>query len=159
MLTAWAQLAVPTGSFIESSALTTVTGGVNYVKTLKLAHEISYLRSNMSEEETAKHAATAACVDVITAYLAVGSSDINGDIQFTEAGNALHGGTLTPAYDRIADLYNLWLNQLNAAITTFTTASDQIFLGNQDIVYQGDLKKWAKLANFMKLRIAARLIS
>lgn len=159
MLTAWSQMAVPTGSFIESSALTTVTGGVNYVKTLKLAHEIAYLRTNMSEEDAAKHAATAACVDILTIYLAISSSDINGDIQYTEAGNALHGGTLTPAYDRIADLYDLWLNQLNAAITTFTTASDQIFTNEQDIVYQGDLSKWAKLTNSLKLRIAARLIS
>jgi hypothetical protein len=158
MLTAWSQMAVPTGSFVESTALTTVTGGVNYVNTLKLAHEITYLRSNMSEEESAKHAATAACVDVLTAYLAISSSDINGDIQFTEAGNALHGGTLTPAYDRIADLYDLWLSQLNAAITTFTTATDQIFTSNQDIVYRGDLTKWAKMANSLKLRIAARLI-
>lgn len=159
MLTAWSQMAVPTGSFVESSVLTTVNGGVNYVRVLKLAREIEYLRSNMGAEEAAQHAATAACVDVLTAYLAIGSSDINGDIQFTEAGNALHGGTLTPAYDRIADLYTLWLNQLNDAITTFTTATDQIFTENQDIVYRGDLTKWAKLANSMKLKIAARLIS
>lgn len=159
MLTAWSQMAVPTGSFVESTALTTVTGGVNYVRVLKLAREIEHLRSNMGAEEAAQHAATAACVDVLTAYLAIGSSDINGDIQFTEAGNALHGGTLTPAYDRIADLYTLWLNQLNDAITVFTTATDQIFTENQDIVYRGDLTKWAKLANSMKLKIAARLIS
>lgn len=159
MLTAWSQMAVPTGSFVESSVLTTVNGGVNYVRVLKLAREIEYLRSNMGAEEAAQHAATAACVDVLTAYLAIGSSDINGDIQFTEAGNALHGGTLTPAYDRIADLYTLWLNQLNDAITVFTTATDQIFTENQDIVYRGDLTKWAKLANSMKLKIAARLIS
>lgn len=159
MLTAWSQMAVPTGSFVESSVLTTVNGGVNYVRVLKLAREIEYLRSNMGAEEAAQHAATAACVDVLAAYLAIGSSDINGDIQFTEAGNALHGGTLTPAYDRIADLYTLWLNQLNDAITVFTTATDQIFTENQDIVYRGDLTKWAKLANSMKLKIAARLIS
>lgn len=159
MLTAWSQMAVPTGSFVESSVLTTVTGGVNYVRVLKLAREIEYLRSNMGAEEAAQHAATAACVDVLTAYLAINSSDINGDIQFTEAGNALHGGTLTPAYDRIADLYTLWLSQLNDAITVFTTATDQIFTENQDIVYRGDLTKWAKLANSMKLKIAARLIS
>lgn len=159
MLTAWSQMAVPTGSFVESSVLTTVNGGVNYVRVLKLAREIEYLRSNMGAEEAAQHAATAACVDVLTAYLAIGSSDINGDIQFTEAGNALHGGTLTPAYDRIADLYTLWLSQLNDAITVFTTATDQIFTENQDIVYRGDLTKWAKLANSMKLKIAARLIS
>ena len=159
MLTSWSQMAVPTGSFTESSALTTVTGGVSYVNTLKLAHEITYLRSNMSEEDAAKHAVTAACVDVLTTYLALSSSDINGDIQFTEAGNALHGGTLTPAYDRIADLYTLWLDQLNSAITTFTTATDQIFTNEQDIVYKGDRAKWAKMANSLKLRIAARLIS
>lgn len=159
MLTAWSQMAVPTGSFVESSVLTTVNGGVNYVRVLKLAREIEYLRSNMGAEEAAQHAATAACVDVLTAYLAINSSDINGDIQFTEAGNALHGGTLTPAYDRIADLYTLWLSQLNDAITVFTTATDQIFTENQDIVYRGDLTKWAKLANSMKLKIAARLIS
>lgn len=161
MLTSWTQMAVPTGSFTESSALTTVTGGVNYVRVLKLAHEITYLRSNMSEEDAAKHATTAACVDVLTAYLALSSSDINGDIQFTEAGNALHGGTLTPAYDRIADLYTLWLSQLDNAITVFTTASatEQIFESEQDIVFKGDRTKWAKAANSMKLKIAARLIS
>lgn len=92
---------------------------------LKLAHEITFLRSNMSEEESAKHAATAACVDMLTTYLAIASSDINGDIQFTEAGKCIACGTLTPAYDRIADLYNLWLEQLGAAITTFTTATDR----------------------------------
>lgn len=159
MLTAWSQMAVPTGSFVESSVLTTVNGGVNYVRVLKLAREIEHLRSNMGAEEAAQHAATAACVDVLAAYLAINSSDINGDIQFTEAGNALHGGTLTPAYDRIADLYTLWLSQLNDAITVFTSATDQIFTENQDIVYRGDLTKWAKLANSMKLKIAARLIS
>ena len=159
MLTAWSQMAVPTGSFKESSFLTTAVGGVGYVNVLKLAHEITFLRSNMSEEESAKHAATAACVDMLTTYLAIASSDINGDIQFTEAGNALHGGTLTPAYDRIADLYNLWLEQLDAAITTFTTATEQIFPTKQDPIYHGDLTKWAKAANSLKLKIAVRLLS
>lgn len=30
-------------------------------------------------------------------------------------------------------------------------------VGNQDIIYGGDLKKWAKLANTLKLKIAVRL--
>ena len=159
MLTSWSQMAVPTGSFKESSFLTTAVGGVGYVNVLKLAHEITFLRSNMSDEESAKHAATAACVDFLTTFLAISSSDINGDIQFTEAGNALHGGTLTPAYDRIEDLYDLWLEQLNAAITTFTTATEQIFPTKQDPIFHGDLTKWAKAANSLKLKIAVRLLS
>ncbi len=159
MLSAWTQMGVPTGSFKENFILTTAVGGVGYVNTLKLAHEIDFIRSNMSEEDAAKHATTAACVDVITAYLAISSSDINGDIQFTEAGQALHGGTLTPAYDRIADLYDLWLTQLDNAIKVFTTAENQIFSTSQDIIYQGDVSKWAKLANSLRLKIAVRLIS
>ncbi|WP_455672104.1 SusD/RagB family nutrient-binding outer membrane lipoprotein [Phocaeicola sp.] len=159
MLFSWSQMAVPTGSFTESFTLTTATGGINYINTLKYAREIAYVRSNMSEGEAAQHAATAAAVDVLTVFLGIGASDINGDIQFTEAGNALHGGTLTPAYDRIVNLYTLWLEQLDAAVTTFSTAEGQIFSSNQDIVYRGDMDKWAKLANSLKLRIAARLIS
>lgn len=159
MLLSWSQMGVPTGSYTDNFKLTTAVGGVDYVKVLKYAREIAYVRSNMGEEEAAQHAATAACVDVLTCFQGIAASDINGDIQFTEAGNAAHGGTLTPAYDRIENLYNLWLEQLDAAIITFTTAEGQIFTNNQDIVYRGDLSKWAKLANSLKLRIAARLIS
>ena len=159
MLYSWTQLAVPTGSMSSSFKVTTTTGGVDYVNTLKYVHEVAYVREKMSVEDADKHAATAACMNVVTAYLALNAADINGDIPFTEAGQALHGGTLTPAYDRVADLYTLWLSQMDEAIATFTTATNQTFPANQDIVYRGDLKKWAKLANSFKLRIAARLIS
>ena len=32
-------------------------------------------------------------------------------------------------------------------------------LNNQDFIYKGDLKKWGKLANSLKLKIASRLIN
>ncbi|MDE5676341.1 SusD/RagB family nutrient-binding outer membrane lipoprotein [Phocaeicola sp.] len=159
MLLSWSQWGVPTGSYTDNFKLTTAVGGVNFINVLKYAREIEYVRSTLSEEDAAKHAATAACVDVLACFLGIAASDINGDIQFTEAGRGAHEGVLTPAYDRIENLYNLWLEQLDASITTFTTAQDQIFTSNQDVVYRGDVKKWAKLANSLKLRIAARLIS
>lgn len=157
MLYRWSQMATPTGGYSDSFVTTTATGGVDHIRTLKYLREIEYVLSNMSAEEAAQHAATAACVKVLSCYAGIGASDINGDIQYTEAANAAHGGTITPNYDRMKDLYTLWLEQLDEAITTFTTAKDQNFQKNQDIVFRGDLAKWAKMANSLKLRIAARL--
>lgn len=159
MLYSWNQMAVPTSSFAESFKVTTVKGGVNHINTLKYVREVEAIRSRMSETESSAHAATGAALDVISAILGIAASDLNGDIPFTEAANALHGGTLTPKYDRVADLYTLWLSQMDNAISIFTTAKDQVFPANQDMVYAGDKAKWAKLANSLKLKIAARLIS
>ena len=86
-------------------------------------------------------------------------SDMYGDRPFTEASMARYGGTLTPKYDRIEDLYTLWLGMLDDAITTLTTAKNQIFPHTQDVIYNGDVSKWAKLANSLKLKIAVRLLS
>ena len=114
--------------------------------------------SAMSEEEAAKYKNTQAAIDVLIAYLGIFDTDDAGDMPFTEAAQARYGGTLTPKYDRVKDLYDLWLTTLDTAISTFTTSSDQFDLGKQDLVYGGDWSKWAKLANSLKLKIAARLI-
>jgi hypothetical protein len=159
MLYSWNQMAVPTGSFNESFKVTTATGGVNHINVLKYAREIDYVLENMSAEDAAKHQATAACAHVLSIQLGINACDIAGDITYTEAARALHGGTITPKYDRTEDLYNEWLTELDNAIKVFTTATDQTFESKQDIIYQGKTEKWAKLANSLKLRIAARLIS
>ena len=112
----------------------------------------------MSEEDAAKYKNTQAAIDVLITYLGLFDTDDAGDMPFTEAGQARYGGTLTPKYDRVKDLYDLWLTTLDSAISTFTTSSNQMDLGKQDLIYNGDWNKWAKLANSLKLKIAARLI-
>lgn len=161
MMYNWNQMAVPTGSFRERIVTTTVAGaqGGQYISTLKYVRDLDNYRSNLSQEESDKYAQVAACMDVITAYLGIFDIDMYGDVPFTEACRAAYGGTLTPGYDKVEDLFELWLKQLNDAIVSFTTAQNQTFTGSQDIVYGGDMAKWAKLANSLKLRIAARLIS
>ncbi|MGL4520690.1 MAG: SusD/RagB family nutrient-binding outer membrane lipoprotein [Phocaeicola sp.] len=159
MLYNWSQLAVPTNSMTENVNVTTATGGVDVIRTLKYLREIEFVRSQMSAEDAAAHAQTEAATKMMSIYLGLSASDINGDITYTEAAKALHGGTITPKFDRVADLYTLWLDELDQAISVFTTASGQQFSANQDIVYRGDVAKWAKLANSMKLKIAVRLLS
>ena len=113
----------------------------------------------MPEEESAAYACYDAAMDVLVAYMGIFDSDFIGNIPHTEAAQALHGGTLTPKYDSVESLYDLWLKNLDAAIVTFTTAENQKFDAQQDAIYAGQKDKWAKLANSLKLKIAARLIS
>lgn len=161
MMYSWAQMATPTGGFTSTFTTTTATGqqGSQYIETLKYVRDLEHFRSTLSAEESAQYANIAACMDILTAYLGVFDTDMYGDIAFTEACQAIHGGTLTPTYDTVESLYDLWLGQLDAAVTTLTTSTNQIELSTQDVAYNGDVKKWAKLANSLKLRIAARLIS
>ena len=56
-------------------------------------------------------------------------------------------------------MFELWLKQLDETINYLRENNPQDVLGAQDFIYRGKLDKWAKLANSLKLRIAARLIN
>ncbi len=155
------QTAIP-GSSINPDAIVggSEQQGYQCISVLKYVNALKYERSKMEKEKSDQYECTAAALDVLAVYLGIYDSDFCGDIPFTEAATGRYqGGTLTPKYDRVEDLYNIWLETLNKSIKTFTTASNQIELGNQDVIYKGDWKKWAKLANSLKLKIAARLIN
>ena len=154
----WMQIMVSTGG-VTSLVHEGGAGTGGSIDVFKYLNEIKYVRSQMPEEESAAYAQYEAAMDVLCVYMGIFDTDFIGDIPYTEAAQALHGGTLTPNYDRVADLYDLWLNNLDADIAAFTTATDQSFEGAQDPVYGGQADKWAKLANSLKLKIAARLLS
>lgn len=155
----WTQLLVSTGGVTSTVFDGGMNSGFKSIDVLKYANEIKYVRSQMSEEESAQYEAYEAAINVLCAYMGIFDSDFIGNISHTEAAQALHGGTLTPKYDSVERLYELWLNNMDEAITTFTTAQNQVFEGAQDAIYNGQKEKWAKLANSLKLKIAARLIS
>jgi hypothetical protein len=155
----WTQVGVPVGGVTSSLADGAAFKGVLAVDVLKYVNEIAYSRSRMSAEKSAQYAQYAAALDVLAIYMGIYDSDFIGNVPYTEAGQGVHGGTLTPKYDRVEELYDLWLKKLDEDILVLTTAKDQIFKSSQDVVYNGDVKKWAKLANSLKLKIAARLIS
>lgn len=152
------QTAVPSGSITDNIIEGSERQDIQSISVLNYVNALKYERSQMTEEKSAQYEGVAAAMDVLSVYLGIYDTDICGDIPFTEAANARYGGTLTPKYDRVKDLYDLWLTMLDNAIQTFTNSSNQIDLGTQDVIYNGDWSKWAKLANSMKLKIAARLI-
>jgi hypothetical protein len=104
------------------------------------------------------HAAIARIMKVYNFQLLV---DEYGDIPYTQA---LNGATnITPTYDKAADIYKDLLVQLDGAISdinkTAASATSTFTprpVAAEDIVFQGDMKKWKQFANSLKLRILLR---
>ena len=155
----WVQTGVSTGGVTSTLADGAPAQNFKSLDVLRYANELEYVRSLMPEDESAKYAQYSAALDVLSIYMGIYDTDFTGDIAYTEAARAARGGTLTPKFDRVQDLYNLWLENLDNDIQVLTTANDQVFLGTQDLIYAGNTDNWAKLANSLKLKIAARLIN
>lgn len=149
------------GSGANESILTmTSTGdqGSQYIKTLRIVREMENELTNMSENDQETNAPYLAAAQVLTVYLGIFDTDLNGSLPYEEACRLKFGGSVTPAYDSQEKLFDTWLTELNNAIQTFTTPGAIITAG-QDAVFGGKVEKWAKFANSLKLRIAVRLLT
>jgi len=86
-------------------------------------------------------------------------TDTFGMVPFSEAGVE---GILTPKYDAQKDIYKGIIADLDNAMATIGTAErtgvgiDDV--GDNDIYCGGDLQKWKRLANTLKLRIGMRAL-
>jgi hypothetical protein len=90
---------------------------------------------------------------IMKSYTFGAMTDAMGDIPYSEAlkGNA----NLTPKYDTQHDIYT-------ALFVDLTTASQQIDpagigFASGDLLYNGDMTKWRKFANSVRLRLAMHL--
>ena len=157
----WSQLLSPSGGYTAQFTETTATGGQGsqYIKALRYRNDLNQYIASLGEDGNKFKAYSAAC-NVLAVYAAIFDSDITGDIPYTEAAMLAYGGPLTPKYDRQENLYSIWLGELDAAIATFADKTQE--MPNkpvQDPIYKGDMAKWAKMANSLKLKIAARLLN
>ncbi len=115
----------------------------------------------MSDEKKATYQAIRAMTFAIQIQPAMVNTDNTGSLVYTEAGLAPYTSPplLTPVLDNQEKLFDTWINELDNAIAVLHSSTDQIKLGRQDLIYQGDYGKWAKFCNLLKLKIAARLIN
>lgn len=82
--------------------------------------------------------------------------DLYGDIPYTEAN--LRGENTTPAYDDAETVYKSVIDRLTEAANLALNLPDNAEDPNgQDIIFNGDMTKWAQLANTIKLRMLIRL--
>ncbi len=158
---AWSGMGISTGGASESILTLTATGdqGGQYIGTLKYVREMEDILSRATEEEQAANAPYLHAAKVLTVYLGIYDSDMYGALPYEQACRLKFDNvTVTPEYDMQEKLYTTWLSELDAAITAFTTPG-AVMTASQDVVYGGNVAKWAKFANSLKLRLAARLLA
>lgn len=93
-------------------------------------------------------------------YNAIRVSVKYGDIPYSEAGIARVGGSLFPIYDDGQTILLEVDKKLKEVVAVVEAAGDTKNLGFaswSDYIYKGDIKKWAKFANVLRLRIASIL--
>ncbi len=84
-------------------------------------------------------------------------TDTFGMLPYTEASDP---DIITPKYDTQAEIYKGIINELDQAMQIIGDNTDTgggvDLLTKNDLFFNGDLQKWKKLANTLKLRIALR---
>jgi hypothetical protein len=130
--------------------------GVFYSQVLPNLFEIR--RQISLKPDSADYAKMGATTYILQVLQGIKVTDLNGSIPYSEAIKGRYEGVFNPVFDTQETLFATFLSQLNNAITTLSapsTATTKTF-GTSDVYYKGDWVKWIKLANTLKLRIAAR---
>ncbi|MEL6653506.1 MAG: SusD/RagB family nutrient-binding outer membrane lipoprotein, partial [Bacteroidota bacterium] len=103
---------------------------------------------------------------ILLAYKTFRITDLFGDMPFREAGRAFQSvDNVRPAFDTQESIYKFLLEELAWAVENInldlepTTASGAAYLsiGDFDTFLEGDLRRWVKFANSLRLRHAVRM--
>lgn len=81
-------------------------------------------------------------------------TDMFGDIPYSEALQGTSGPTLKPKYDAQKDIYYGMLKAITDAVAAMGSGNG---LGNGDQMYGGDVSRWKKFGNALRLRLAMRM--
>ncbi len=95
---------------------------------------------------------------VMKAYAYGQLADVFGDIPFTEA-NKLKEGILYPKFDNDAVVYDSLFNIINSGIADLNDASaaNPQRPGTDDLLYGGNMARWTKAANTLKLKLLTQV--
>lgn len=158
----WTQLTtVGTGnSSMDMMKMGPASGQDLYKSLFPNTRDIRHRIDAMSKTEMENYKAMRAVTFPIQIHVAMTITDKYGSIVYSEAAMAPYTNPplITPKYDTQKELFEQWLAELDEAIKDLSK-DNQIQLGSQDIIYNGDYKKWAKFCNLLKLKIAAHLIN
>lgn len=95
-----------------------------------------------------------AILRIYRVYMMSVITDIYGDAPYSEAGQGYLKEIYNPKYDTQEDIYNDFFTELKDAASALDAANDRI---TGDVIYNGDVAKWIKLANSLRLRYAMRI--
>jgi len=89
-------------------------------------------------------------------YLFAQITDLFGDIPYSEALQGASQLNFSPAYTRQEQIYTSMINEIKIASANLDPTK-AVFPGNSDPIYKGNILKWKKFANSLRLRLAVRM--
>lgn len=94
---------------------------------------------------------------IFRAWLFQNLTDSYGDIPYFEAAKSGDAFVASPKYDKQEDIYKDLLNELKEAAAQLASDPLQEDYGNADLLFGGDVDRWRKFANSLRLRLAVRV--
>ncbi len=95
-----------------------------------------------------------AVLTIYRVYMMSLITDVYGDAPYSEAGLGYIDAVYNPRYDTQEEIYHSFFEELREAEANLDPAGDRV---DGDIIYGGDIAKWKKLANSLRLRFAMRI--
>ncbi|MBP6661565.1 MAG: SusD/RagB family nutrient-binding outer membrane lipoprotein [Paludibacter sp.] len=95
-----------------------------------------------------------AALRIYRVYMMSLITDIYGDAPCSEAGLGFLEEKYNPRYDTQEEMYTWFFKELKDAGDSLNLSRDKI---TGDVIYKGDVSKWKKLANSLRLRYAMRI--
>lgn len=94
-------------------------------------------------------------IRIIEACFTGGMTDVFGDIPYSEA--AL--GNTQNSYDTQESIYNDMFNELKEAVSVLVenNTDQETCTSDNDLIFSGDIQKWIRFANSLRLRYALRI--
>lgn len=95
-----------------------------------------------------------AALRIYRVYMMSLITDVYGDCPYSEAGLGFLDEKYNPRYDTQEEIYSDFFVELKAAASQLSSAGDRL---TGDIIFGGDINKWKKLANSLRMRYAMRI--
>jgi hypothetical protein len=135
--------------YIWGDFYNTLMWDIYYSKSIKQLADL--IEKNKNDTAQINYIAAAR---VLKVYIFSLLTDAFGDIPYSQAGMAYYNKIYTPQYDYQQTIYNDFFLQLDTAVHQFDQHQLPIL---NDIVYNGNITKWKRLAASLRLRLGMRL--
>ena len=124
------------------------------------ATHIEYYISKNMPEELPKYSNLIEVARILLINKGIATTDMHGSLAYTEGWGLRRGRPEleNPKFDTQEELFTIWDQELKTAIEKLSTATDQVSLAGYDMAFKGDVSKWIKTANALRLRIALRML-
>jgi hypothetical protein len=120
-----------------------------------LADIINICNKRNEENENADLNNKIAISRILKAWAFSKMTDIYGDVPYFETCLPLEDAVLQPKYDSQKSIYEDLFKELKEAAAQLDASKPSF--GSADLIYGGDVAKWKKLANSLRLRLALRV--